>query len=135
MYIASIYHTFQSTFILLSFFPLYIPKDKWIGLLHRDCNSHEWLNGQCDHEEESHNPNLPWFDKRDNDFTQLQNAQQGVTWKLQVLCKVQVRYINLLSFYSINYVDAWSVVFYCFVKTEHAGHMQITWTVTKESTS
>lgn len=48
-------------------------KDKWIGLLHHVCDKHEWgLNGKCDHEEGNHEVNLPWFDRPDEDFKELQ---------------------------------------------------------------
>ena len=38
------------------------------------CNSHEWVGGRCDHDDESHDPNLPWFDRRDKDFEELQKV-------------------------------------------------------------
>ncbi|XP_068739095.1 uncharacterized protein [Montipora capricornis] len=51
---------------------LKVMKDKWIGLLHHVCDSHVWLSGKCDHEDQVHNPSLPWFDRRDNDYAELQ---------------------------------------------------------------
>ncbi|XP_028406803.1 uncharacterized protein LOC114529245 [Dendronephthya gigantea] len=47
-------------------------KDKWIGLLHHICNEHEWLEGQCDHEDDEHDEHLAWFDPRDKDYQELQ---------------------------------------------------------------
>lgn len=47
-------------------------QDKWISLLHHVCNKHEWIGGKCDHEDGDHNEALPWFDRRDDDFAQLQ---------------------------------------------------------------
>ena len=55
---------------VLMFFLFILFKDKWIGLLHHVCNSHDWLYGKCDHEDQAHDPNLPWFDRRDVDYTQ-----------------------------------------------------------------
>ncbi len=40
----------------------------WIGLLHHNCNEHEWI-GECEHDE-----SLPWFDRRDKDFVELQKV-------------------------------------------------------------
>lgn len=53
---------------------LQIMKSKWIGLLHHVCDSHEWLGGRCDHEDQIHDPNLTWFDRRDKDFAELQKV-------------------------------------------------------------
>jgi hypothetical protein len=47
-------------------------QDKWIGLLHHICNSHEWLGGKCEHADGEHEETLPWFDRRDKDFVELQ---------------------------------------------------------------
>ena len=56
-------------------FLIFLYKDKWIGLLHHVCNKHEWgLNEKCDHDEGSHDPDLPWFDRRDKDFAELQKV-------------------------------------------------------------
>jgi hypothetical protein len=41
-------------------------------LLHHICNKHQWLEGQCDHEEDKHDESLPWFDRRDKDYQELQ---------------------------------------------------------------
>lgn len=50
-------------------------QDKWIGLLHHICNQHQWLGGQCDHDENfDHDEALPWFDHRDKDFIELQKV-------------------------------------------------------------
>ena len=49
-------------------------KDMWIGLLHHVCNNHDWLSGKCHHEEGAHDENLPWFDRRDKDFVELQKV-------------------------------------------------------------
>ena len=60
--------------IIFYFFFISHKKDKWIGLLHHVCDKHEWdVNGKCDHEEGSHDDDLPWFDRRDADFAELQN--------------------------------------------------------------
>lgn len=65
-----IIHVYNQYTVLFFFFT---HKGKWIGLLHHVCNKHEWdLNGKCDHEEGSHEENLPWFDRRDADFIELQ---------------------------------------------------------------
>ena len=49
-------------------------QDMWIGLLHHVCNDHEWLGGRCTHHEGVHDENLPWFDRRDKDFVELQKV-------------------------------------------------------------
>ena len=49
-------------------------QDMWIGLLHHVCNDHEWLGGKCTHHEGVHDENLPWFDRRDKDFVELQKV-------------------------------------------------------------
>ena len=46
----------------------------WIGLLHHVCNNHDWLAGKCHHEEGDHDKNLPWFDRSDKDFVELQKV-------------------------------------------------------------
>jgi hypothetical protein len=46
----------------------------WIGLLHHVCNTHEWLGGKCKHPEGDHDESLPWFDRRDKDFVDLQKV-------------------------------------------------------------
>ena len=38
------------------------------------CNVHKWLEGECDHEEDDHDETLPWFDRRDKDFIELQKV-------------------------------------------------------------
>ncbi|XP_067021804.1 uncharacterized protein [Acropora muricata] len=53
---------------------LQIMKSKWIGLLHHVCDSNEWLGGRCDHDDQIHDPNLTWFDRRDKDFAELQKV-------------------------------------------------------------
>ena len=58
----------------LILFPNLFFKSKWLGLLHHVCNTHEWLGGKCNHEDQIHDPNLPWFDRRDADFTELQKV-------------------------------------------------------------
>jgi hypothetical protein len=35
---------------------------------------HKWLEGECDHEEDDHDEILPWFDRRDKDFIELQKV-------------------------------------------------------------
>lgn len=56
----------------------YFTQDKWIGLLHHICNDHQWLGGQCDHVDtdgdDSHDKSLPFFDRRDKDFMELQKV-------------------------------------------------------------
>ena len=47
-------------------------QDKWIGLLHHICNEHGWLGGQCDDHDDNPDESLPWFDRHDKDFTELQ---------------------------------------------------------------
>ena len=32
---------------------------------------HKWSEGECDHEEDQHDQTLPWFDRRDQDYTEL----------------------------------------------------------------
>ena len=49
-------------------------QDMWIGLLHHVCNNHEWLGGKCQHLEEDHDEDLPWFNRRDKDFLELQKV-------------------------------------------------------------
>ena len=44
----------------------------WLGLLHHVCNEHEWVGGKCDHDIDDHDESLPWFDRRDKDFQELQ---------------------------------------------------------------
>ena len=46
----------------------------WIGLLHYVCNIHDWLGEKCMHAEKDHDDNLPWFDRWDNDFAELQKV-------------------------------------------------------------
>jgi hypothetical protein len=46
----------------------------WIGLLHHVCNTHEWLGGKCKHPEGDHDENIPWFDRRENDYIELQKV-------------------------------------------------------------
>jgi hypothetical protein len=46
----------------------------WIGLLHHICNEHEWIGGECEHVEGEHDESLPWFDRRDKDFVELQKV-------------------------------------------------------------
>lgn len=41
-------------------------------MLHHICGKHQWLGGECDHEEGVHDESLPWFDRRDKDFQELQ---------------------------------------------------------------
>ena len=38
------------------------------------CNVHKWLEGECDHEEDDHDKTLPWFDRRDEDYIELQKV-------------------------------------------------------------
>jgi hypothetical protein len=49
-------------------------QDMWIGLLHHVCNNHEWLGGKFQHLEGDHDEDLPWFDRRDKDFLELQQV-------------------------------------------------------------
>ena len=36
---------------------------------------HQWLGGQCDHDDDTnHEESLPWFDRRDKDFVELQKV-------------------------------------------------------------
>lgn len=37
---------------------------------------HQWVGGQCDHavDEDTHDKNLPFFDRRDKDFIELQKV-------------------------------------------------------------
>ena len=53
---------------------LKVMKDKWIALLHHVCNEHEWIGGKCDNEDSDHDETLPWFDRRDKDFIELQKV-------------------------------------------------------------
>ena len=46
----------------------------WIGLLHHVSNTHAWLGGKCKHPEGVHDESLPWFDRRDKDFVELQKV-------------------------------------------------------------
>ena len=45
-------------------------------MLHRICNVHQWLGGQCDHDDDddNHDESLPWFDRLDKYFTELQKV-------------------------------------------------------------
>jgi hypothetical protein len=48
-------------------------------MLHHICNVHQWLGGQCDHDDDdddddSHDESLPSFDRQDKDFTELQKV-------------------------------------------------------------
>ena len=49
-------------------------QDIWIGLLHHVCNNHEGLGSKYTHPEGTHDENLPWFDRRDNDFVEVQKV-------------------------------------------------------------
>lgn len=42
--------------------------------MHHVCNDHEWDGGKCDHDDDSHDANLPWFDRRDEDYQKLQDV-------------------------------------------------------------
>ena len=37
-------------------------------------NDHKWLGGKCNHHERVHDENLPWFDRCDKDFVELQKV-------------------------------------------------------------
>ena len=43
----------------------------WIAPSHL-YNEHQWLEGKCDHEDGEHDEDLPWFDRRDKDYQELQ---------------------------------------------------------------
>jgi hypothetical protein len=43
-------------------------------MLHHICNVHQWLGGQCDHDDyddDNHDESLPSFDRPDKNFTEL----------------------------------------------------------------
>ena len=42
----------------------------WIGLLHHICNEHEWIGGECEHDEGEHDESR----ERDKDFVELQKV-------------------------------------------------------------
>ena len=43
-------------------------------MLHHICNSHGWAGGQCEQADLVHEQDLPWFDRRYEDFVHLQKV-------------------------------------------------------------
>ena len=56
-------------------------------MLHHICNDHQWVGGQCNHEEDfEHDENLTWFDRRDEDFIELQRIilNPAIDWNYHI---------------------------------------------------
>ena len=66
--------TFNDVLILFTVYFIFSYRDKWIALLHHVCDSHVWLSGKCDHEDQvDMSPiYLGLMDRRDNDYAELQ---------------------------------------------------------------
>ena len=70
-------------------------QDKSIGLLHHVCDSHEWLGGSYDQEDQQNDDNLPWFDRGDKDFAEPQNIVLNPELLDSFKCYVRFRYHSL----------------------------------------
>ena len=73
-------------------------QDKSIGLLHHVCDSHEWLGGSYDQEDQQNDDNLPWFDRGDKDFAEPQNIVLNPELLDSFKCYVRFKFSFIIHF-------------------------------------